>query len=79
MRSVTDILDLAVGLGLVCCGILNVIMHFGGEIGCSWHVVHEMNRMRCFDERVARIWISQDLESSRKRSGRATNSLEDHP
>ena len=31
LRSVTDILDLAVGLGLVCCGILNVIMHFGGE------------------------------------------------
>lgn len=46
----------------------------------SWrHVVHEMNRMRCLDERVARTWILQDLESSRKRSGRATNSLEDHP
>jgi len=28
--SLSDILDLAVGLALVCCGILNLLMHFGG-------------------------------------------------
>eukprot|EP00438_Fugacium_kawagutii_P010676 Skav207421 [mRNA] locus=scaffold646:242650:245266:- [translate_table: standard] len=32
-RSLSDILDLAVGLALVACGILNLLMHFGGRLG----------------------------------------------
>ena len=32
LRSVTDILDLAVGLALVACGMLNMLMHFGGAV-----------------------------------------------
>ena len=32
-RSLSDILDLAIGIALVACGALNLLMHFGGLAG----------------------------------------------